>query len=85
MKKILWESDQKLRYFDFLQNNYWQIFSFSIRLVRTYWEKVSLLFASLTAIWSKCIPNHLRWWHFAPYVSGFCHIHGKTPCGIFPV
>ena len=20
---------------------------------------------------SKCIPNHLRWWHFALYVSGF--------------
>ena len=22
---------------------------------------------------------------FAPYVSGFCHIHGKTPRGILPV
>ena len=44
-----------------------------------------LLFTPFTVTWSKCIPNHLRWWHFAPYVSGFCHIHGKTPRGILPV
>ena len=43
-----------------------------------------LLFTPFTVPWSKCIPNHLRWWHFAPYVSGFCHIHGKTPRGIVP-
>ena len=43
-----------------------------------------LLFTPFTVTWSKCIPNHLRWWHFAPYVSGFCHIHGKTPRGILP-
>ena len=23
--------------------------------------------------------------HISPYVSGFCHIHGKTPRGILPV
>ena len=44
-----------------------------------------LLFTPFTATWSKSIPDHLRWWDFAPYVSGFCHIHGKTPRGILPV
>ena len=44
-----------------------------------------LLFTPFTATWSKSIPNHLWWWDFAPYVSGFCHIHGKTPRGILPV
>ena len=29
----------------------------------------------------KCIYNHLRWWHFGLYVSGFWHIHAKTPRG----
>ena len=46
---------------------------------------ILLLFTPFTATWSKSIPNHLRWWDFAPYVSGFCHIHGKTPRGILPV
>ena len=46
---------------------------------------ISLMFIPFTATWSKSIPNHFRWWDFAPYVSRFCHIHGKTPCGILPV
>ena len=46
---------------------------------------ISLLFTPFTVTWSKSIPNHLRWWDFALYVSGFCHIHGKTPRGILPV
>ena len=47
--------------------------------------RTPLLFTPFTVTWSKCIPNHLRWWHFALYVSGFCHIHDKTPRGILPV
>ena len=51
-------------------------FSFYQTLTNWHW------FMIFTATWSKCISNHHRWWHFALYVSGFCHIHAKTPGGM---
>ena len=44
------------------------------------------LFLTVTVLYlhsyePKCIKNHLRWWHFGLYVSGFWHIHVKTPRG----
>ena len=42
----------------------------------------TLLFTPFTVTWPKFIPDCLRQWNFGLYVSGFWHIHAKTPRGI---
>ena len=42
----------------------------------------SLLFTPFTVTQPKFIPDCLRQWNFGLYVSGFWHIHAKTPRGI---
>ena len=42
----------------------------------------SLLFTPFSVTLPKFISNCLRQWNFGLYVSGFWHIHAKTPRGI---
>ena len=42
----------------------------------------SLLFTPFSVTLQKFISNCLRQWNFGLYVSGFWHIHAKTPRGI---
>ena len=57
-------------------------FSFVNNEFPVFKQKQMLLFTPFTVTQPKFIPDCLRQWNFGLYVSGFWHIHAKTPRGI---
>ena len=50
--------------------------------ISSEWYKIIVTVQYLHSYEPKCIKNHLRWWHFGLYVSGFWYLRAKTPRGI---